>query len=148
MLGCDLKEGDEVRISYLSPRALAAPTSARRAALEAGFLFRCACARCASKEQVDVAVVDAAAEALTNGVVDDRLAHALTVLAGVPLGASTPLLRAELRLLAAKALATRDTAAAAHLAQDALRDLQTSLDADDPRVSAATAFAAELNRRR
>jgi hypothetical protein len=148
VLGCDLKEGDEVRISYLSPRALAAPASARRAALEAGFLFRCACARCTSKEEVDVAVVDAAAEALTNSVVDDRLAHALSALSEDPLGASTPLLRADLRLLAAKALAKRDTAAAALLADDALRDLRMSLDADDPRVSAAAVFVAELERRR
>ena len=147
VLGCDLKKGDEVRISYLSPRALLAPAKARRAALYTGFLFRCGCARCTSNEILDAPVVDAAAEALAKGLVDDRLGRALAVLADDCLGADTPRLRAELRLLAAKALARREAAAAARLAQEALRDLRLALADDDPRMVSAAAFAAEVARR-
>ena len=147
VLGCDLEQGDEVRISYLSPRALLAPAKARRAALCTGFLFRCACVRCTSNKVLDAPVVDAAAEALTRGMCDDRLGRALAVLSSDVLGAATPLLRADLRLLAARALAKNDTAAAARLAQEALRDLRLALDDEDPRVAAAAAFVAEAARR-
>jgi len=147
VLGRDMKEGAEVRISYLSPRALLAPSKARRAALHTGFLFRCACVRCTSNEILDAPVVDAAAEALAKGLVDDRLGRALAVLSNDCLGAATPLLRADLRLLAARALAKGDTAAAARLARDALRDLQLALADDDPRIVSAAAFAAEAARR-
>ena len=146
VLGRDLEEGEEVRISYLSPRALLAPAKARRAALHTGFLFRCGCLRCTSDVVLDAPVVDAAAEALTKGLVDDRLGRALAVLSDDCLGAATPLLRADLRLLAAKALAKRDTAAAARLAQDALRDLRLALDDGDPRIAAAAAFVDRLDR--
>ena len=78
---------------------------------------------------------------------DDRLGRALAVLSSDVLGAATPLLRADLRLLAAKALAKNDTAAAARLAQEALRDLRLALDDEDPRVAAAAAFVAEAARR-
>ncbi len=148
VLGCDLEEGEEVRISYLSPRALLAPAKARRAALSAGFLFRCGCLRCTSNEILDAPIVDAAAEALTKGLVDDRLGRALAVLANDCLGAATPLLRADLRLLAAKALAKKDTAAAARLAREALGDLRLALDDDDARVVAAAAFVVRLQRHR
>ena len=145
VLGCDLEEGDEVRISYLAPRALLAPAKARRAALSTGFLFRCACVRCTSNEILDAPVVDAAAEALARGLVDDRLGRALAVLSNDCLGAATPLLRADLRLLAAKALAKRDTAAAARLAREALGDLRLSLDDGDARIAAAAAFLVRLD---
>ena len=148
VLGRDLKEGAEVRISYLSPRALLAPAKARRAALYTGFLFRCGCLRCASDGVLDAPIVDAAAEALARGSVDDRLGRALAVLANDGLGAATPLLRADLRLLAAKALAKNDTAAAARLACSA-----TCVRARAPRprrvrgrCGAAGAFAAEDRR--
>ncbi len=147
VLGCDLEKGDEVRISYLSPRALLAPAKARRAALYTGFLFRCGCLRCTSNKVLDAPIVDAAAEALTKGSVDDRLGRALAVLSSDVLGAATPLLRADLRLLAAKALAKNDTAAAARLAREALRDLRLALDDEDPRVAAAAAFVVRLDRR-
>ena len=147
VLGRDLEEGDEVRISYLSPRALLAPAKARRAALHTSFLFRCGCLRCTTDAVLDASMVDAAAEALTKGLVDDRLGRALAVLANDCLGAATPLLRADLRLLAARALAKKDTAAAARLAQEALRDLRRALDDEDPRVAAAAAFVVRLDRR-
>ena len=147
VLGRDLKEGAEVRISYLSPRALLAPAKARRAALHTGFLFRCGCLRCTTDNVLDAPVVDGAAEALAKGLVDDRLGRALAVLANDCLGAATPLLRADLRLLAARALAKKDTAAAARLAQEALRDLRRALDDEDPRVAAAAAFVVRLDRR-
>ena len=146
VLGRDLEQCDEVRISYLSPRALLAPAKARRAALYTGFRFRCSCLRCTSDVVLDAPIVDAAAEALTKGLVDDRLGRALAVLANDCLGAATPLLRADLRLLAAKALAKRDTAAAARLAREALRDLRLALDDEDPRVAAAAAFVDRLDR--
>ena len=56
-----------------SPRALLAPAKARRAALYTGFLFRCGCLRCTSDGVLDAPIVDAAAEALARGSVDDRL---------------------------------------------------------------------------
>ncbi len=89
--------------------------------------------------------MDAAAEALARGLVDDRLGRALAILADDCLGAATPLLRADLRLLAARALAKRDTAAAARLAREALRDLRLALDDEDPRVAAAAAFVVRLD---
>ena len=145
VLGCDLKKGEEVRISYLSPRALLAPSKARRAALYTGFLFRCGCLRCTSDAVLDAPSVDAAAEALAKGLVDDRLGRALAVLSRDCLGAATPLLRADLRLLAAKALAKNDTATAARLAREALGDLRLALDDGDARVVAATAFVVRLD---
>ena len=145
VLGRDLEEGEEVRISYLSPRALLAPAKARRAALHTGFLFHCGCLRCTTDNVLDAPVVDAAAEALTKGLVDDRLGRALAVLANDCLGAATPLLRADLRLLAAKALAKRDTAAAARLAREALGDLRLALDETDARVVSAAAFVVRLD---
>ena len=145
VLGCDLEEGEEVRISYLVPRVLMAPAKARRAALSTGFLFRCACVRCTSNEILDAPIVDAAAEALSRGMVDDRLGMALAVLSNDCLGAATPLLRADLRLLAAKALAKNDTATAARLAREALGDLRLALDDGDARVVAATAFVVRLD---
>ena len=145
VLGCDLKQGEEVRISYLSPRALLAPAKARRAALHTGFLFRCGCLRCTSNEILDAPIVDAAAEALTRGLVDDRLGRALAVLSRDCLGAATPLLRADLRLLAAKALAKKDAAAAARLAREALGDLRLALDETDARVVSAAAFVVRLD---
>ena len=147
VLGRDLKQGEEVRISYLAPRALLAPAKARRAALHTGFLFHCGCLRCTTDNVLDAPVVDAAAEALTKGLVDDRLGRALAVLSRDCLGAATPLLRADLRLLAAKALAKRDTAAAARLAREALGDLRLALDEKDARVVAATAFVVRLDQR-
>jgi hypothetical protein len=147
VLGRDLKEGDEVRISYLAPRVLMAPAKARRAALYTGFLFRCGCARCTSDGVLDAPIVDAAAEALTKGFVDDRLGRALAVLSNDCLGAATPLLRADLRLLAARALAKNDAVAAFGLAQDALLDLRRALDDEDPRVAAAAGFVVRLDRR-
>ena len=51
----------------------------------------------------------------------------------------------DLRLLAAKALAKRDTAAAARLAREALGDLRLALDDGDARVVAATAFVVRLD---
>ena len=146
VLGRDLKEGTEVRISYLAPRALLAPAKARRAALHAGFLFRCGCARCTSDAVLDASMVDAAAEALARGLVDDRLGRALAVLSRDCLGAATPLLRADLRLLAAKALAKKDAAAAARLAREALGDLRLALDETDARVVSAAAFVVRLDR--
>jgi len=146
VLGCDLKKGEEVRISYLAPRALLAPSKARHAALHTGFLFRCGCARCTSDVVLDASMVDAAAEALTKGLVDDRLGRALAVLANDCLGAATPLLRADLRLLAARGLAKKDAAAAARLAREALGDLRLALDDEDPRVAAAAAFVDRLDR--
>ena len=134
-----------MRISYLSPRALLAPAKARRAALHTGFLFRCGCLRCTSNKVLDAPIVDAAAEALTKFLVDDRLGRALAVLSNDCLGAATPLLRADLRLLAARALAKNDAAAAFGLAQDALRDLRRALDDEDPRVAAAAAFVVRLH---
>jgi hypothetical protein len=147
VLGCDLAQGEEVRISYLAPRALLAPAKARRAALYTGFLFRCGCLRCASDGVLDAPIVDAAAEALARGAVDDRLGRALAVLSNDCLGAATPLLRADLRLLAARALAKNDAATAFGLAQDALLDLRRALDDEDPRVAAAAAFVVRLDRR-
>ncbi len=147
VLGRDLEKGEEVRISYLSPRVLMAPAKARRAALSTGFRFRCGCLRCTSDRVLDAPIVDAAAEALTKGLVDDRLGNALAVLSHDCLGAATPLLRADLRLLAARALAKKDAAAALRLAQDALRDLRRALDDEDPRVVAAAAFVVRLDRR-
>ena len=146
VLGRDLKEGAEVRISYLSPRALLAPAKARRAALHTGFLFRCGCLRCTTDNVLDAPVVDAAAEALAKGLVDDRLGRALAVLSRDCLGAATPLLRADLRLLAAKALAKKDAAAAARLAREALGDLRLALDETDARVVSAAAFVVRLDR--
>jgi hypothetical protein len=99
VLGRDLEQGEQVRISYLAPRVLMAPSKARRAALYTGFRFRCGCLRCTTDNVLDAPVVDAAAEALARGLVDDRLGRALAVLANDCLGAATPLLRADLRLL-------------------------------------------------
>ena len=62
-------------------------------------------------------------------------------------GTATPLLRADLRLLAARALAKNDAVAAFGLAQDALLDLRRALDDEDPRVAAAAAFVVRLDRR-
>ena len=135
-----------MRISYLAPRVLMAPAKARRAALYTGFLFRCGCLRCTTDNVLDAPIVDAAAEALAQGLVDDRLGRALAVLSNDCLGAATPLLRADLRLLAARALAKKDAAAALRLAQDALRDLRLALDDEDPRVAAAAGFVVRLDR--
>ena len=82
---------------------------------------------------------------MARGAVDDRLGRALAVLSDDCLGAATPLLRADLRLLAARALAKKDAAAAARLAQDALRDLRRALDEEDPRVAAAAGFVVRLD---
>ena len=124
---------------------------ARRAALYTGFLFRCGCLRCTSNKVLDAPIVDAAAGALARGAVDDRLGRALAVLANdCRLGAPgpAPLLRADLRLLAARlAKRLRLTGGGGRAPPRArrARDLRLSLDDEDPRVAAAAAFVVRLD---
>ena len=157
VLGRDLKEGEEVRISYFAPRALLAPAKARRAALYTGFLFRCGCLRCASDGVLDAPIVDAAAEALARGLVDDRLGRALAVLANDCLGAATPLLRADLRLLAARRRSAKNVTAAAFGGASAASTrrltCRRALDDEDPTprrrpAAARPAFVVRIDRRR
>ena len=89
---------------------------------------------------MDAPIVDAAAGALTKGLVDDRLGRALAVLSNDRLGAATPLAAGGPAPAAAPALAKNDAVAAFGLAQDALLDLRRALD-DEDHVAAAAGFA-------